>query len=378
MKSNVFYIILAAFLIISTVFASGCVITFPDNPLQIPDTPDIPRESSPIKQDWTAPPVENRSLELPSFATVIEQAYPSVVSINTETVTLDIFSQPRTQQGAGSGWVLDNIDGSTYIVTNNHVVEGAEKVMVETFDGKTYESTPSQIRRDPISDIAIIELKNVSLQPALVGDSGQLHVGDFVIALGNPLGQGLRAKEGTVSGLKVTLPVDEGQYLYDLIETSAAINPGNSGGPLINLGSEVVGITSAKMAAVGVEGMGYAISIKTALPIIEELITRGYVVRPYMGIATRENNEYLATVNRLSSTKGLIIAYLDPNGPASKAGLMKFDIIISFNGTEVNSPEELVQLIHAANIGNEIDIVFIRGTETKTATAILSETPPPK
>jgi serine protease Do len=378
MKSKVFYIIFALLLAVSTVFSSGCVITFPDSPLQVPDSPKIPTETSPIKQDWSAPAAENRSLELPSFATVIEQAYPSVVSINTETVTLDIFSQPRTQQGAGSGWVLDNIDGHTYIVTNNHVVEGAEKVIVETVEGKTYEATPSQIRRDSISDIAVIELKNISLQPAKIGDSGQLHVGDFVIALGNPLGQGLRAKEGTVSGLKVTLPVDESQYLYDLIETSAAINPGNSGGPLINLGSEVIGITSAKMAAVGVEGMGYAISIKAALPILEELITRGYVVRPYMGIATRENNEYLATVNRLSSTEGLIVAYLDPNGPASNAGLMKLDIITSFGGTEVTTPEELVKLIHAANIGDSIDITVIRESETRTITVTLSETPPPK
>jgi serine protease Do len=378
MKSKVFYIIFALLLTIGTLFSSSCVITFPDSPLQVPDTPNIPIETSPIKQDWSAPAAENRSLVLPSFATVIEQAYPSVVSINTETVTLDIFSQPRTQQGAGSGWVLDNIDGNTYIVTNNHVVESAEKVMIETVEGKTYEATPSQIRRDPVSDIAVIELKNISLQPAKIGDSGQLHVGDFVVALGNPLGQGLRAKEGTVSGLKVTLPVDESQYLYDLIETSAAINPGNSGGPLINLGSEVIGITSAKMAAVGVEGMGYAISIKTALPIIEELITRGYVVRPYMGIATRENNEYLATVNRLSSTKGLIVAYLDPAGPASNAGLMKLDIIISFGGTEVATPEELVKLIHAADIGDSIEINLIRESETKTVTVTLSETPPPK
>jgi serine protease Do len=378
MKLKVFYIILSLVLIAGTVFSSGCVITFHDSPLQVPDSPSVPTETSPIKPDWSTPAVENRSLELPSFATVIEQAYPSVVSINTETVTLDIFSQPRTQQGAGSGWVLDNIDGNSYIVTNNHVVEGAEKVMVETVEGKTYEATPSQIRRDPVSDIAVIELKNVSLQPAKIGDSGQLHVGDFVVALGNPLGQGLRAKEGTVSGLKVTLPVDESQYLYDLIETSAAINPGNSGGPLINLGSEVIGITSAKMAAVGVEGMGYAISIKTALPIIEELITRGYVIRPYMGIATRENNEYLATVNRLSSANGLIVAYLDPAGPASQAGLLKLDIITSFNGNEVKTPEELVKLIHAASVGDSVEISFIRGNETKTITVTLSETPPPK
>jgi serine protease Do len=378
MKSTKFFLVLSLILVICTVFISGCVITFSDNPLQTPQTPTTPVESSPIQSNWSPPPLESNALELPSFAPVIAKAYPSVVSINTETVTLDIFSQPRKVQGAGSGWVLDNKNNNTYIVTNNHVVEGAEKIIVETYDGKTYECTPSQIRRDSVSDLAVIELDNVNLSPASIGDSSKLHVGDFVIALGNPLGEGLRAKEGTVSGLKVTLPVEEGQYLYDLIETSAAINPGNSGGPLIDLGSSVVGITSAKMAAVGVEGMGYAISIKTALPIIEELITRGYVIRAYLGIATQANNEYIAAVNRLSSSKGLVVAYLDPDGPASKAGLKKLDIITSFNDTEVNTSEDMVQLIHSAQIGDKVKITFIRGSETNNVIATLSATPPPK
>jgi serine protease Do len=378
MKYNRLYFLITLFLMICVVFSIGCTITFPDNSPAPPETPKIPRESSPIHPDWIPPEVDNGSLDLPSFSNVIAEAYPSVVSINTETVTLDIFSQPLTQTGAGSGWVLDNMNGSSYIVTNNHVVEDAEKVTIETYDGRTYEAKQSQIRRDVVSDIAIIELPNTNLEPAKVGNSANLHVGDFVIALGNPLGQGLRAKEGTVSGLKVSLPVDQGQYLYDLIETSAAINPGNSGGPLINLGSEVVGITSAKMAAVGVEGMGYAISIKTAIPIIQQLITRGYVIRPYLGVATVANNEYVATVNRLPISTGVVIAHLDPDGPASKAGLMKFDIITKFENKEVNTPEELVQMIHAADINEEVEIVFTRGTASNTVTATLTESPPPK
>lgn len=379
MKANIYSIIILLLLITFALFNTGCIITYSETPATPSETPtSIPPKSTPFDPDWTPPKYDSNALEMPSFASVIAKAYPSVVSINTETVTLDIFAQPRTQAGAGSGWVLDNINNHSYIVTNNHVVEGAKNLIIETFDGKTFEAGPSHVRRDAISDIALIELSNTILSPAKIGNSSILQVGDFVIALGNPLGQGLRAKEGTVSGLKVSLPVGQGQYLYDLIETSAAINPGNSGGPLINLASEVVGITSAKMAAVGVEGMGYAISIKAALPIIEQLITRGYVIRPYLGVATVKNNDYVAAVNRLSSSTGLVIAYVEPGGPASKAGLTKFDIITSFKDTAVNSPEELVQMIHASQIGEGVKITFVRGTVTDTTTAILIESPPPK
>jgi serine protease Do len=378
MKLIKIYLLIFCLIIILTVFTTGCVITMPDNPLSPPQTPSVARESSPIQPDWNPPELENITLEIPSFAGVIAKAYPSVVSINTEVVTLDIFSQPRTQTGAGSGWVLDNKNNSSYIVTNNHVVADAENVSIETYNGKTYNAKQAQIRRDTVSDIAIIELPNINLEPVKMGDSDSLRVGDFVIALGNPLGQGLRAKEGTVSGLKVTLPVEEGQYLYDLIETSAAINPGNSGGPLINLYSEVVGITSAKMAAVGVEGMGYAISVKTALPIIQQLITRGYVIRPYLGIATVSNNEYVSTINQLPVSNGVVVAHLDPDGPASMAGLKKFDVITRFNDKVVSTPEEVVQMIHSADIGDEVQITYTRGEQTRTITATLTESPPPK
>ncbi len=127
-------------------------------------------------------------------------------------------------------------------------------------------ANPSNIFRDPLTDLAIIKVDLANLPQAAVGDSSRLRVGDWVVAIGNPLGNGIKAKEGTVSGLKVSLSVDqEEESLHDLIETSAAINPGNSGGPLLNMKGEVIGITSAKIAEVGVEGMGYAISINSAL-----------------------------------------------------------------------------------------------------------------
>ncbi len=360
------------------IIMSSCVVTFQQVPQTTPDNPETSIPSSPISPGWQSPNVNSTYIAVPSFADVVEKVYPSVVSINTESVVFDFFSQPLTQKGAGSGWVLDKEGSNSYIVTNNHVVEGAKKVIVETYDNKTFEVSPDDIRRDSVSDLAMLNINSTSLQPAAIGDSSKLRVGDFVIAVGNPLGQGLRAKEGTVSGLKVKLPVEQGQYLYDLIETSAAINPGNSGGPLVNLSGEVVGITSAKMAAVGIEGMGYAISIKTAIPIIEQLIKQGYVIRPYVGVATIENNDYVANVNRLSSSQGVVVWYLDPAGPASKAGIQKLDIITYFKGVEISTPDQLVQLIHDSNIGDDVSVTIIREQQTLNITIKLSESPRPK
>jgi serine protease Do len=173
--------------------------------------------------------------------------------------------------------------------------------------------------------------------------------------------------------------VDQGQTLDDLIETSAAINPGNSGGPLINLAGQVVGITSAKMAAIGVEGMGYAISMKAALPIIEQLIKQGYVVRPYLGIAPVTIDQYYAAVYRLPVTKGVLIGNdIDVNSPAGKAGLRKFDIITHFKGKEVTTTEEILDAIHTSSIGEEVTITYIREGNTRTVQARLMQSPIPR
>ena len=204
---------------------------------------------------------------------------PSVVAINTE-VTITSFFGPATQQGAGSGWILDK-DG--IIVTNNHVVEGAKTITVTMDDGRTFTVNNKSVYTDSLNDLAVLRIDAKNLPALKLGDSSKLRVGDWVVAIGNSLGQGIRATEGIVSRKGVSLPVDQGQTLYDLIETSAAINPGNSGGPLVNMAGEVIGITSAKIADIGVEGMGYAISIDTATPIIQELVNKGYVSPPLPG-----------------------------------------------------------------------------------------------
>lgn len=356
---------------------TGCLITLPNAPVpsvtQNP-TPASSTPKEPLDTGWTPPAFETGAPMLPSIADVVAKVYPSVVAINTEVVTLDFFRNPLTQKGAGSGWIIDK-DG--IIVTNNHVVEDAKKVTVELSDGRTFEADLNNIHTDQLTDLAVIKINATDLPAASIGDSSQLRVGDWVVAIGNPLGEGIRAKEGTVSGLKVSLDIEQGQTLDDLIETSAAINPGNSGGPLVNMKAEVIGITSAKVAAVGVEGLGYAISTKTAIPIIEQLIKQGYVIRPWLGVTLYTVDQYVATINQLPVNEGVVVAYVRPGSPAAEAGLQELDVITQFKGKEVTTAEELINAIHDSNIGDEVTITFVRGNDTRTVTVRLIQSPLP-
>jgi serine protease Do len=370
--------VLICFLVLSLALGmAGCLVSAPNTTIpSLPQsqTPATSTPKQPLDTSWSPPTMGAESPTLPSIADVVEKVYPSVVAINTEVVTLDFFRTPFTQKGAGSGWIIDK-DG--IIVTNNHVVEGAKKVTVELSDGRTFDADPKNIHTDQLTDLAVIKIDATDLPAASIGDSSKLRVGDWVVALGNPLGEGIRAKEGTVSGLKVSLDVEQGQTLDDLIETSAAINPGNSGGPLVNMKGEVIGITSAKVAAVGVEGLGYAISSKTAIPIIEQLITQGYIIRPWLGVTLSTVDQYLAAIYRLPVSKGVVVAYVMPGSPAAEAGLQELDVITQFKGQDVTTAEQLINAIHDSNIGDEVTITFVRGSETKTITTRLVQSPSP-
>jgi serine protease Do len=229
---------------------------------------------SPSTQSEIHPPAPNSTpstpqigalVTLPSFADLTDTVKHSVVAIDTETVVTRRYIQ-RTIPGAGSGWIIDE---SGIIVTNNHVIEGAQTITVELENGKTY--TPVSIKTDPDSDIAILKIDAGKLPALKVGDASKLRVGDWVVAAGNALGMGISVKDGIVSRLGVSIQISPSETYSNLIETNAAINPGNSGGPLVNLAGEVIGITSLKLAIGGVEGMGYAINIEDALPVIQRL-----------------------------------------------------------------------------------------------------------
>jgi serine protease Do len=330
---------------------------------------------TPISPTWTPPTSTNNiTSELPSIADIVALVKPSVVAINTEVVSYDFFNRPFTQEGAGSGWIIDK-DG--LVVTNNHVVEGAQSVTVTTADGSSYTADVNSIATDTLNDLAIIKINAKDLPAVKIGSTSRMRVGDWVIAIGNALGQGIRATEGIISRKDVSLQVDQGQTLYDLIETSAAINPGNSGGPLVNLAGEVIGITSAKVAQVGVEGMGYAISIDTASPIIQELVNKGYVTRPWLGVGLYTVDQLAIRELKLAVEQGVLLVEVVKDSPADKAGLKKWDVITSFDGQEVISVEELTKIIHASTIGQPLEVKYWRGDKEYTTQITPIESPRP-
>ncbi len=310
---------------------------------------------------------------LPGIADVIAKVKPSVVAINIQITTYDRFFGTSVQEGAGSGWVIRE-DG--YIVTNNHVVAGANSITVILDDDR---AIPADIvGTDPLTDLAVLKIDAKNLPAVTVGDSSKLRVGDWVVAMGNALGRGISATQGIISSLGVSIPVSQGQNLYDLIQTDAAINPGNSGGPLVNMAGEVIGITSAKIAEVGIEGMGYAISSREAMPIIQQLINSGFVVRPFLGEqGSLTVDRAVAAYFRLSVGKGALIRGVVTGGPADKAGLQAGDVITRLGDQEITSADELTRAILSSEIGQKVEITFWRGKTENTTNAILTESPPP-
>jgi len=369
-KLNLKYLLACLVIIVSLFITSGCLLppvdtTPPTNP------PPATSTANPIDPGWTPPSTDGQNQILPSIADVVALVRPSVVAINTEYTSYDIFNRPFTQQGAGSGWIIDE-DG--LIVTNNHVVEEADSVTVTLVDGRTFSA--ETVRTDWVSDLAIVKVDARNLPAARVGDSDTLRVGDWVVAIGNSLGMGISATAGIVSAQGVSLSVSAGQTQEDLIQTDAAINPGNSGGPLVNMSGEVIGINSIKIAQVGVEGMGYAISSNTAQPIIQQLVQKGYVVRPWLGVGLHTVDQYAILTYNLAVDKGALITEVAAGSPAAEAGIETGDVITGFEGEEITSADDLIQAIHASEIGQSVEITFWRGNTQNTTRATLAENPP--
>jgi serine protease Do len=307
---------------------------------------------------------------LPSIADVVTKVRPSVVAINVQVTTFDFFNNPVQEQGAGSGWIIRS-DG--YIVTNNHVVEGADNIVVTTSNGNKYDA--QEVFTDAFTDLAVIKINANNLQALPTGDSSKLNVGDWVVAIGNALGQGISATTGIVSAKDVSLTETAGQPLDNLVQTDTAINPGNSGGPLVNLAGEVIGITSLKISQVGVEGMGYAISINQALPVINTLITSGKVVRPWMGIAAFTVDAQVSAYYDLTVDSGVLITDVVSGSPADQAGLQPGDVITAVNGQAQTDAGNLMNYINTLQVGQQITVTYQRGRNQGTADVTLGQSP---
>jgi len=280
--------------------------------------------------------------------------------------------QPVPSEQAGSGIIIDE---QGYIVTNNHVVEDGTSITVSLTDGRSFEAT--LIGTDPSTDLAVIKIDGGNLPTASFGNSSALRVGNWVIAIGNALALegGPTVTVGVVSAMGRTIEVDSETTLYDLIQTDAAINPGNSGGPLINLQGEVIGINTAKISSVEVSGVGFAISSNSALPVIDELIAKGYVSRPYLGVSLVTVTPAIVTSYDLRVNEGAMIYYMNPGTPASNAGLRPGDVIVGINDTKIQTADDAILAIRNYSVGDTIQVKYYRGSSLQIASVILAEKP---
>lgn len=284
---------------------------------------------------------------------------PSVVEITTEAVTSgnSIFGQ-YVQQGAGSG-VIFSEDG--YIITNNHVIEGATSISVRTQNGDEYSA--KLIGTDDQTDLAVIKVDANGLTPATIGDSDSLQVGDAAIAIGNPLGElGGTVTSGIISALDREITVED--ETMTLLQTDAAINPGNSGGGLFDANGNLIGIVNAKESSTGVEGLGFAIPINGAIDIINELIQNGSVTsRPALNVSLYD---YSASQNlsRSDMEDGVYIVQVVKGGAGDQAGLQQGDRIISFDQKEVSTAAEVKAILREHKIGDKVDMTIARDGKT--------------
>ena len=369
-RAKIKYLVVSLVLISSLALDIGCTL-LPTIDISAPSPPSPHQVRAPTNPEWTLPPEKEEPL-LPDFVPVVAKIKQSVVSINTEIIAYDVFNRAYIEEAAGSGWIIDE---AGYIVTNNHVVEAAQDVTVTLDDGRAF--TAGIVGTDSTTDMAVIKIEAENIVRADIGESSKLKVGEWVLAVGNSLNLGVTPSEGIVRSLSASIPVSSEQVLFGLIGTSAAINPGNSGGPLVNMQGEVVGITTVKISTVGVEAMGWAISSETAIPLIEDLIKKGYVVRPWLGVVIRGVDQGIVLNYDLAVDKGVFIIEVSPDSPADEAGLEEGDVIVSMGGEEIATTQDLLQTIHSAEIGQSVEIVFWRGDTEQTTYTILIERPQP-
>ena len=305
---------------------------------------------------------------LGTAADVAAAAMESVVEIRTESVTLGnrIMGQ-YISEGAGSG-VIFSSDG--YIVTNNHVIQGANRITVTTRSGDEYEA--KLIGADAKTDLAVIKVDAKNLKAATPGSSENLVVGEAVVAIGNPLGQlGGTVTNGIISSLDREIDI-EGEKMT-LLQTDASVNPGNSGGGLFDGAGRLIGIVNAKSSGSGIEGLGFAIPIDNAIPIIEELVSNGYVSgRVDIGMSFMDVEERAAFIYGMKNA-GVYVSEVKAGSAAEKTGIRAGDRIVAVDGTKITDTEQLQNVLAEYKVGDTLKIVVERGGRQAEASLTLEE-----
>ena len=327
-----------------------------------------------------------------SFAELAEQLGPTVVNIQvTKAAPVGDFSgmpdfdgpsgeffrrffrdrmpQPHPMQGSGSGVIMSQ-DG--YILTNNHVVEGAKEVTVTMADTQVHKA--QVVGHDPKTDLAVLKINaKAALPVAPMGNSTDLKVGEWVVAIGNPFGLGHTVTAGIVSAKGRV--IGAGPY-DDFIQTDAPINPGNSGGPLFNMRGELVGINTAIVASG--QGIGFAIPVDLAKPLIPQLVSTGEVTRGYLGVSIQSVTPELAKAMKLEERQGALVSEVVSGGPAAKASLRQGDIIVDFNGTTIKDARDLPAVVAKTPVGEEVTVTLYRDGKLQKVPVTVGKLPSEK
>ena len=374
------------FAILLALSSGGCKHKTPSDPERLPPgatpvssaTPPVPAA---VQETAPAPDVKMGPL---SFAPIAKAADPSVVTIYTvgeEEERGGFFARRgrgRVAKGLGTGFVVDK---TGIIMTNNHVVEGANEIVVQLSDERRF---PATIKgRDARTDIAVVKIEGASdLHSIPLGDSDKLDVGDWVVAIGNPFGLAHTVSAGIVSAKgrgREDVPLDPSGY-YNFIQTDASINPGNSGGPLLDLHGQVVGMNTAVRGG-GAQGIGFAIPINMVKQLMPTLLKDGHVTRSALGIRIRDARE-LAPEDRtrlkLADDKGAVVESVEPGGPADKAKLEVGDVIVGFDGKAIERGSLLQWLASTAGVGKSVVVRVVRAGRPFELNVTLGELKEPK
>src|SRR5438445_5955241 len=355
--------------------------------------PPLSSQPAPLAAELSAPPIKSAGDFQDAFVAVAEHVKPAVVFIRSQHVERgdnnqrlppgfqDFFPnlrrRPQVEQGSGSGFIV-SADG--FILTNNHVVAGADKVTVRLYDKREF--IAKVVGTDPNTDVAVIKIDARGLPTVGFGNSDSTRVGEWALAIGNPLGEAFAftVTAGIVSAKgRLLQGLQQSRYaIQDFIQTDAAINPGNSGGPLVNIRGQVVGINSAIASETGFyAGYGFAIPINLARTVMDQLVKTGHVERAVMGVGIVDADENDAAAVGLKQITGVVVkSYTDDNSPAKKAGIQLGDVIVALDGESIDNTPQLQQKVAFKKPGETVEITVLRqGGEKRTVTVRLARAP---
>ena len=389
-KGNVAFTLAAVVLVVSTLACNLQAVMAPaptPTPTAPPTPTAAPSQATPVSAAEPANALEAQ------VEAVYDQAGPAVVHITSRVITYDVFMQPIPQEGAGSGFVYDT---EGHIVTNYHVVADAESVSVALAAGGVY--TATIVGTDSSNDLAVLRIEAENLpDPIPLGDSDQLRVGQFVVAIGNPFGLDRTLTVGVISALSRVIQSPDSRFIGEAIQTDAAINPGNSGGPLLDLEGRVIGVNAQIISpSQASAGIGFAIPVNTVRRVAPQLIAQGHYPHPWLGVSVLPFEAEGAQILREAGMdvpvdEGLLVAEVVPGSPAAVAGIrggdrvvrigntqvpLGGDIITAINGEPITNFQELtVYLESETRVGDTVEVTLIRDGREMTVSVTLAERP---